>query len=57
MHYMHTGEAVVTSKKMSIFMLVTTRLIAHLRRFGCIPNYVGEFGIDTGQPLITSNGM
>ena len=57
MHYVHTGEAVVTSIKFDIFMLVTTRPIAHSRRFVCIPHCVGEFGTDTGQPLVTSNGM
>ena len=55
MHYVHTGELVVTSIKMDIFVLVTTRPIAHSRRFVCIPNCVGEFGTDTGQPLVTSN--
>ena len=29
MHHVHTGEAVVTSQKIDIFLLVTTRLIAH----------------------------
>ena len=57
MHYVHTGEAVVTSIKIDIFWLVTTRPIAHSGRFVCIPNCVGEFGTDTGQPLVTSNGM
>ena len=28
MHYVHTGEAVVTSIKIDIFLLVTTRPIA-----------------------------
>ena len=57
MHYVHTGEAVVTSIKIDIFLLVTTRPIAHSGRFVCIPNCVGEFGTDTGQPLVTSNVM
>ena len=57
MHYVHTGEAVVTSIKIDIFLLVTTRPIAHSRRFVCIRNCVGEFGTDTGQPLVTSNVM
>ena len=57
MHYVHTGEAVVTSTKIDIFLLVTTRPIAHSGRFVCIPNCVGEFRTDTGQPLVTSNMM
>ena len=48
MHHMHTGEAVVTRKKIDIFMLVTTRPMAHSGRFVCIQNCVGEFGMDTG---------
>ena len=48
MHYVHTGELVVTSMKMDIFVLVTTRPIARSRRFVCIPNCVGEIGMDTG---------
>ena len=47
----------VTSIKIDIFVLVTTRLIAHSGWLVCIPNYVGEFGMDTGQPLVTSNVM
>ena len=57
MHYMHTGEAVMTSIKIDIFLLVITRPIAHPRRFACIRNCVGEFGTNTGQPLATSNVM
>ena len=57
MHYVHTGDAMVTSIKIDIFCLVTTRPIAHSGRFVCIPNCVGEFGMDTGQPLGTTNGM
>ena len=57
MHHVHTGEAVVTSTKMSIFVLVTTRPIAHSGRFVCIRNCVGEFGMDTGQPLVNCNVM
>ena len=57
MHYVHTGEVVVTSIKIDIFWLVTTRPIAHSERFVCILNCVGEFGTDTGQPLVTSNMM
>ena len=44
----------VTSIKIDIFLLVTTRPIVHSRRFLCIWNCVGEFGMDTGQPLVTS---
>ena len=57
MHYVHTEEVVVTSIKIDIFWLVTTRPIAHQGQFACIPNCVGEFGTDTGQPLVTSNVM
>ena len=57
MHYVHTGEVVVTSIKIDIFWLVTTRPIAHPRRFACIRNCVGEFATDTGQLLVTSNVM
>ena len=56
-HYMHTGEAVVTSIKIDIFLFATTRPITHSGRFGCIPNCVGEFGTDTGQPLVSTNGV
>ena len=45
----------VTSIKIDIFVLVTTRPIAHSRRFVCIPKCVGEFGMDTRHPLVTSN--
>ena len=38
----------VTSIKMDIFLLVTTRPIAHSEQFVGIPNCVGEFGTDTG---------
>ena len=55
MHYVHTGEVVVTSIKIDIFLLVTTRPIAHSGRFVCIRNCVGEFVTDIGQPLVTSN--
>ena len=47
----------VTSIKIDIFWLVTTRLIAHSGQFVCIRYCVGEFGMDTGQPLVTSNVM
>ena len=47
----------VTSIKIDIFMLVITRPIAHSGRCVCIPNCVGEFVTDTGQPLVTSNMM
>ena len=57
MHYVYTGEVVVTSIKIDIFLLVTTRPIAHSGRFVCIPNSVGEFGTDTWQPLVTTNRM
>ena len=48
MHYVHTGEAVVTTQKIDIFLLVTTRLIAHSGPSECFRNCVGEFGMDTG---------
>ena len=38
----------VTSIKIDIFVLVTTRPIEHSGGFVCIPNCVGEFGTDTG---------
>ena len=56
-HYVHTGEAVVTSINIDMFMLVTTRPMARLRWFVCIPNCVGEFGTDSGHLLVTTNGM
>ena len=49
--------AVVTSINIDDFLLVTTRSIVHPGRFACIPNCVGEFGTDIGQPLVTSNVM
>ena len=49
MHYVHTGKAVVTSIKIDIFAC------HHDGRFVCILNCVGEFSMDTGQPLVTSN--
>ena len=57
MHYVHTGEVVVTSIKIDIFWLVTMRPIAHPGRFACVRNCVGEFGTGTGQPLVTMNVM
>ena len=57
MHYVHTGEVVVTSQKIDIFLLVTTRLIAHSGQCEFLPNCIGEFGMDTGQPLVTSKEM
>ena len=57
MHYVHAGEAVVTTIKIDIFLLVTTRPIAHSGWFVYIRNCVGKFGTDTGQPLVTSNLM
>ena len=48
MHYVHTGEAVVTTKKIDIFLLVTMRLIVHSGQSECFQNCVGEFGMDTG---------
>ena len=57
MHYVHTGEVVVTNIKMDNFWLVTTRPIAHPGRFVCIRNCVGEFVTGTGHPLVTNNVM
>ena len=57
MHHVTTIKVVVTSQNFDIFLLVTTRLIAHSGRFVCIRNCVGEFVMDTGQPLVTSRGM
>ena len=47
MYHVHTGEAVVTTQKIDIFLLVTTRLIAHSGQSECFPNCVGEFVMDT----------
>ena len=47
MHHVHTGEAVVTTQKNDIFLLVTTRLIAHSGQSECLRNCVGEFVMDT----------
>ena len=38
-------------------MLVSTRSIAHSGQSACIRNSIGELGMDSGQPLVTSNGM
>ena len=48
MHHLCTGEAVMTRIKLDIFVLVTTRPIAHSGRCVCISNCVGEFGMNTG---------
>ena len=48
MHYVHTGEAVVTTQKIDIFLLVTTRLMAHSGQSEFLPNSAGDFGMDTG---------
>ena len=50
MHLVHTGEAMVTSQKIDIFLLVNTRLIVHSGQCEFLPNCIGEFGMDTGQP-------
>ena len=42
-------------EKIDIFLLVTTRPIAHPGWCVCIRNCVGEFGTDTEQPLVTTN--
>ena len=47
----------VTSIKIDIFLLVTTRPIEHSGQFVCIPNCVGEIGTDSGHPLMATNGM
>ena len=47
--------SMATSIKIDIFVLVSTRPIAHSGQFVCIRNCVGEFDTDTGQPLVTSN--
>ena len=57
MHHVYTGEAVVTTQKSDIFLLVTTRLIAHSGQSECFRNCVGEFGMDTGYPLETSKEL
>ena len=45
----------VTSINIDIFVLVTTRPIAHSGGFAFIRNCVSEFGTNTGQSLVTSN--
>ena len=35
------------TKKLTFFGLVTTRLIAHSGQSECLPNCVGELGMDT----------
>ena len=57
MHHVHTGEAVVTRQKIDIILLVTRRLIAHSGQSEFFRNCVGEFGMDTGYPLVTSKQM
>ena len=47
MHHVHTGEAVVTRPKINMFLLVTTRLIAHSGQSECLRNCLGELGMDT----------
>ena len=47
MHHVHTGEAVVTTQKIDIFSLVTTRLIVHSGQSECFRTCVGEFVMDT----------
>ena len=47
MHHVHTGEVVVTTQKIDIFWLVTTRLIAYSGQSECFRNCVGGFGMDT----------
>ena len=44
----HRRGPVVTSQKNDIFLLVTTRLIAHSGQSQFFPNCVGEFSTDTG---------
>ena len=57
MHHVHTGEAVVTSQKNDIFVLVTTRLIAHSGQSQFFPNCVDEFSTGTCYPLVTSKEL
>ena len=47
----------VTSIKIDIFWLVTTRPKAHPGWLACLRNCVGEIGTGTGQILVTSNVM
>ena len=53
MHHVHTGEAVVTTQKIDIFWLVTTRLIAHSGQSECVRNCVGEFGHQNASFLLS----
>ena len=48
MHHVHTGEAVVTSQENDIFLLVTTRLIAHSGQSQFLRNCVVEFSTSPG---------
>ena len=57
MNHLCTGEAVVTRMKLDIFVLVTTRPIAHSGQFVCISNCVDKLGMDTGQTWVISKGM
>ena len=47
----------MTRRKIDIFVLVTTRPIPYSGQCVCMRNCVGVFGMDTGQPLVTSNRM
>ena len=48
MHHVHIGAFVI-----DIFLFVTTKPIAHSGRCVCIQKCVGEFGMDTGQSVVT----
>ena len=50
MHYVHTEEAEVTSIKIDIFLLVTTRPIAHSEWFVRIRNCVEDLARTLGSP-------
>ena len=47
MHHVHTGEAVVTRPKIDIFLSCHHEVIAHSGQSECLPNCVGELGMDT----------
>ena len=55
MHRAHGSGHGDKDKNFDKFWLVTLRQVAHTGWCVCIHNCIGEFGMDTGQPLMTSN--
>ena len=56
MHYVKSGEAVVTRKELPLFCLSPQGLY-HTQDGVCILKYDSVFFMDTGQPLVTNNGI